>query len=231
VSYPLRWDPDLTEAEKGQSILRDPLRAGLAAAGIALAIGSLRPWAEGTAGSQPQQFGGFDGAGDGAILLFFAIGLLLIARDRGFLHARDGARRWTPMIVGIICLADWFVARQQVEFQIAQWVRPGGTGALAPGFYLEGLGALTAAVVGSFASLRRGEGRGGGPVSLLRRPRRSDIPTLATTIGALVGLGLGAAVAIDIVPAAVVDAPLVFIASFGVIAGARLGRDVGRRLT
>jgi len=72
VSHPLRWDPDLTKAEKGQSILRDPLRAGLAAAGFALAIGSLRPWAEGSAGLQPQQFGGFDGAGDGAILLFFA---------------------------------------------------------------------------------------------------------------------------------------------------------------
>jgi hypothetical protein len=231
VSHPLRWDPDLTKAEKGQSILRDPLRAGLAAAGIALAIGSLRPWAEGTAGSQPQQFGGFDGAGDGAILLFFAIGLLLITRDRGFLRARDGARRWTPMIVGIICLADWFVARQQVELQIAQWVRPGGTGALSPGFYLAGLGALTATVVGSFAGLRQGEGRSGGPALLLRRPRRSDIPTLATTIGALAGLGLGAAVAFNIFPAAVVNAPLVFIAGFGVIAGARLGRAVGRWLS
>jgi hypothetical protein len=230
VSYPLRWDPELTNAEKGPSILRDPLRASLAAASIALAIGSVRPWAEGTAGGQPQEFGGFDGAGDGAILLFFAICLLLIARDRGFLHARDGARRWTPMIVGIICLADWFIARQQVEFQIAQWVRPGGTGALAPGFYLAGLGALTAAVVGSFAGLRHGEGRDGGPASLLRRPRRSDIPTLATTIGALAGLGLGAAIAIEIFPATVVDAPLVFIAGFGVIAGARLGRVVGRRL-
>jgi hypothetical protein len=231
VSYPLRWDPDLTKAEKGPSILRDPLRAGLAAASIALAIGSLRPWAEGTAGFQPQQFGGFDGAGDGAILLFFAIALLLIARDRGFLRARDGARRWTPMIIGIICLADWFVARQQVELEIAQWVRPGGTGALTPGFYLAGLGALGAAVVGSFASLREGDGRGGGPVSLLRLPRRSDIPTLATSIGALVGLGFGATLAISIFPAAVVDAPLVFIAGFGVIAGGRLGRSVGRFLS
>ena len=133
MSYPLRWDPELTKAENGPSILRDPLRASLAAAGIALAIGSLRPWAEGTAGSQPQQFGGFDGAGDGAILLFFAICLLLMVRDRGFLRARDGALRWTPMIVGIICVVDWFVARQQVEFQIAQWVRPGGTGSLGPG--------------------------------------------------------------------------------------------------
>jgi len=230
VSYPLRWDPDLTKAEKGQTIVRDPLRASLAAAGIALAIGSMRPWAEGTAGGQPQEFGGFDGAGDGAILLFFAICLMLMARDRGFLRARDGARRWTPMIVGIICLADWFVARQQVEMQIAQWVRPGGTGALAPGFDLAGMGAVTAAVVGSFASLRRGEGRNGGPVSLLRPPRRSDIPTLATTIGALAGLGLGAAVAIDFIPAAVVDAPLVFFAGLGVIAGARLGQSVGRWL-
>lgn len=135
------------------------------------------------------------------------------------------------MIIGLICLADWIVARHQVELEIAQWVAPGGSGALTPGFYLAGLGGLGAAVVGSFASLRQGEGREGGPVSLLRLPRHSDVPTLATTIGALLGLGLGATLALNIFPAAVVDAPLVFTAGFGVIAGARLGRSVGRLLS
>lgn len=53
MSYPLRWDPELTKSERGPSILRDPLRAGLAAAGIALMVGSLLPWAEGTVGFQP----------------------------------------------------------------------------------------------------------------------------------------------------------------------------------
>jgi hypothetical protein len=231
VSYPLRWDPDLTKVEKGPSVLRDPLRAALGVAGIALAVGSLLPWAEGTVGHQPRRFGGFDGAGDGAILLFLAIGILLIARDRGFVRARDGARRWAPMIIGLVCLADWIVARHQVELEIGQWVAPGGTGALSPGLYLAGLGSVGAAVVGSFASLRQGEGRAGGPVTLLRVPRRSDVPTLATTFGALLGLGLGAALALTIFPAAVVDAPLVFIAGFGVIAGARLGRALGGRLS
>jgi hypothetical protein len=230
VTHRLRWDPELTKVERGRSILRDPLRAGLAASGLAIAIGCTQPWAEGTVGFQPQSFGGFDGAGDGAILLFFAVILLFMARDRGFVDARDGARRYLPMIVGLICLGDWVIARQGADRLIEGWLRTGGMGALAPGFYLAGLGSLGAAVVGSVASLRTGEGRTGGPGSLIRVPRRSDVPTLVASFGVLLGFLVGAGIALNVFPATVVDAPLVFLAGFGAIAGAYVGRLLGRWL-
>jgi hypothetical protein len=227
MTHRLRWDPDLTKVERDPSILRDPLRAGLAASGLAIVIGCLQPWAEGMVGFQPQSFGGFDGAGDGAILVFLAIILLFMSRDRGFVEAGDGARRYLPMIVGLMCLGDWVIGRQQADLLIAGWLRTGGTGSLAPGFYLAGLGALGAAVVGSVASLRKGEGRTGGLGSLIRRPRRSDVPTLVASTGLLVGFLLGAGLALSVFPAAVVEAPLVFLAGFGAVAGAYLGRSIG----
>ena len=228
MSHPLRWDPELTKVRSGISILRDPLRTALAAAAIVLAIGSLLPWAEGFIGFLAKRFGGFDGASDGLILFVLAALLLFIARDPGFLSAPDGARRWTPLTIGLVCFGIWLIGRQQAEFEIGRWVDQGGRGALAPGFYVAGIGAIGVAAVGSFASLRRRAGEVGGPASLLRLPRRSDVPTLATAIGALIGLGVAVGTAVSLFPPVGIGGILVFFAGFGIIAGMYVGRTVGR---
>jgi hypothetical protein len=230
VSHPLRWDPDLTRIRGGPSILRDPLRTALAASAVVLGIGALLPWADGFIGFLAKHFGGFDGASDGLILFVLAAILVVIARDRTFLRAIDGARRWTPMIIGLVCLGDWIIGRQQAEFEIGRWADQGGHGALAPGFYVAGVGALGVAVVGSFASLRRREGQTDGPASLIRLPRRSDIRTLATAIGALAGLGLAIAAAVSLFPPVAIGGVIVFFAGFGIVVGGYLGRLIGDRL-
>ena len=231
MSHPLRWDPELTKARRGPSILRDPVRTALAVAAIVLGIGALLPWAEGFIGFQAKRFGGFDGASDGLILFVLAAILLVIARDHGFVSATDGARRWAPMVIGVVCLADWIIGRQQADFEIGRWVGQGGHGTLTPGFYLAGVGALGVAAIGSYASLRHREGEIGGPASLVRLPRRSDIPTLATAIGALVGLAIAAWLAISLFPPAAIGGVIVFFAGFGILTGGYLGRSVGRLLT
>lgn len=231
MSHPLRWDPELTKVRSGPSIIHDPLRTGLAVAAIILAIGALQPWAEGFIGFLPKKFGGFEGASDGLILFVLAGILVVIARDRGFIRAADGARRWTPMIIGLICLADWVIGRQQAEFSIGRWVDQGGRGALTPGLYVAGVGALGVALVGSFAALRHREGETGGPASLVRLPRRSDIPTLTTAIGAIVGAGLGVALAAAVVPPVAVGGLSIFTAGLGIVGGGYLGRAIGRWLS
>jgi hypothetical protein len=231
VSHPLRWDPELTKVRSGQSIIRDPLRTALAVSAIVLGIGSLMPWAEGFIGFLAKQFGGFEGANDGLILVVLAAILLVIARDPNFLRAGDGARRWVPMIIGLICLADWVIGRQQAEFAIGRWVDQGGRGALTPGFYVAGLGALGVALISSFASLRHHEGETGGPASLVRLPRRSDLRTLGTAIGALVGLALAVALAVSLFPPVAIGGVIIFFAGFGVVVGGYLGRWIGFRLS
>ena len=230
VSHPLRWDPELTRPRRGPSIFRDPLRTSLAVTAVILAIGAVMPWAQGFIGFLPKAYGGFEGASDGLILLVFAVILLVMARDSNFIRAQDGARRWAPMIIGLICLGDWVIGRQQAEFEIGRWVDQGGHGALTPGFLVAGVGTLGVALVGSFASLRHREGETGGPASLVRLPRRSDIPTLTTTIGALAGLAVSAFVAISVFPPVAIGGVIIFFAGFGIIVGAYLGRTIGRRL-
>jgi hypothetical protein len=227
MSHPLRWDPELTKVRSGISILRDPLRTSLAAAAIILAIGSLLPWAEGFIGFLAKRFGGFDGASDGLILFVLAVLLLAIARDPGFVSALDGARRWTPLTIGLVCFGIWLIGRQQAEFEIGRWVDQGGRGALAPGFYVAGVGAIGVALVGSYASLRRRAGEVGGPSSLLRLPRRSDLPTLATAIGCLIGLAIAVAAAVSLFPPIAIGGVIVFFAGFGIVAGGYLGRQIG----
>jgi hypothetical protein len=231
VTHPLRWDPELTKVRSGPSIVRDPLRAALAVAALVLALGALLPWAEGFVGFLPKHFGGFDGASDGLILFVLAGILLVIARNPDFVRAPDGARRWTPMIIGLVCLGDWVIGRQQGQFEIGRWVDQGGHGTLTPGFYVAGIGALGVALVGSFASLRRRPGESGGPASLVRMPRRPDLPTLVTALGALGGLALSVALAVGLFPPVAIGGVIVFFAGFGVLAGGYLGRALGRRLS
>ena len=221
----------MTKVRSGPSIIHDPLRTALAVPAIVLAVGALLPWAEGFIGNLPKRFGGFDGASDGLILFVLAGILLAIARNRDFVRAPDGARRWAPMIIGLVCLGDWVIGRQQGQFEIGRWVDQGGRGALTPGFYVAGVGALGVALVGSFASLRRREGETGGPASLFRMPRRSDLPTLLTALGALAGLALSVALAVSLFPPVAIGGVIVFFAGFGVLTGGYLGRAIGRRLT
>jgi hypothetical protein len=230
VSHPLRWDPELTKVRSGESIIRDPLRSALAVAAIVLAVGAFLPWAEGLIGYLPKHFGGFDGISDGSILFVLAAILVVIALDHDFVRARDGARRWTTMIIGLICLGDVAIGRQLADFEIAHWVDQGGHGALAPGFFIAGAGALGVALIGSYASLHRREGETGGPASLFRRPRRTDAKPLATTIGALAGLALAVAAAVSLFPPVTIGGVIIFFAGFGVVIGAYLGKAIGQRL-
>jgi hypothetical protein len=102
---------------------------------------------------------------------------------------------------------------------------------LTLGFYVAGIGALGVAIVGSFASLHRREGETGGPASLFRMPRRSDLPTLMTALGALAGLAVSVALAVSLFPPVAIGGVIVFFAGFGVLTGGYLGRAIARWLT
>jgi hypothetical protein len=217
----------MTKVRSGHSMLRDPLRTGLAVAAIILAVGAALPWADGYIGYLAKHFGGFEGAQDGYILIVLAIILVVLARDTTFLAARDGARRWTPMVIGLVCLGDWFIGRQQAEFEIGRWLDQGGRGGLAPGFFVAGIGAIGVALSGSYSSLRHREGEVGGPSSVFRMPRRSDLPTLATAVGCLVGLAIAVAAAVSLFPPIAIGGVIVFFAGFGIVAGGYLGRQIG----
>jgi len=230
VADPFRWDPELTKAGRDQPLLHDPLRIGLLAGAVVMAIGGFLPWAEGHVGFLPKQFGGLDGAADGTIMGGLAVVLIVIVRMPEFLESADGGRRWVPMIIGLASIALWLLGRQQAESAIRSWEDDGGGGSLQFGYWVAGVGAIAVAVLGSFASLRRRAGDSRISPPTVRRPRRTDIRPLASTLGALVGAVAGAALALALFPPVTVALPILFFGSFGLVFGGFAGGSVGRRI-
>ena len=174
VTDRLRWDPSLTTARSGRPIYRDPLRLALAVGAAIMFVGALLPWAEGRIGFLPKRFGGLDGAADGLILATLGFVLIVIARSQDFLEAPDGGRRWTPMLIGVVCVGIWLLGRQQAEQAIAAWEDDDGSGTLVMGYWVAGIGV--------------GDRRGPRLVRQPSPPRRRDVladvaPPDAATLG------------------------------------------------
>jgi len=228
LSDKLRWDDSLTTARSHPAFLHSRLRIALAVSAVIMLIGSLMPWAEGMVGLLPKSFGGFDGAADGLILAALSIVALLFARSPDFLDAPEGLRRWAPMLLGLICVGLWLLGFQAAQFQIAGWVDDDGHGSMVIGYWIAGIGALSLAVAGSYATLRYHEGQTSDPTALIRLPRRSDAPTLLAWVFGIAGLVLGASIASNWFDPAGRAAPMFFMAAAGILGGAYVGRAVGR---
>ena len=224
----LRWDDELTKVRSGKSILRSPLRLGLAIGAGITAVGALLPWAEGMVGLLPKRHGGFEGAYDGLTMATLAVILFVIARIPGFFTAVDGGRRWAPMLIALACLALWILGRQSSEMAIRAWEDDDGNGAITFGYWVTGLGVAVIVILGSYATLRHREGQTSDPTALLRLPRRGDVVPLAMTVGGLAGMVGGAALALSIFPPTTVSAPLLFLVGIGLVVGIYAGRAIGR---
>jgi hypothetical protein len=226
----LRWKPSLREHGRDRPLLRDPLRLGLLVGALVMAIGAFLPWAEGMIGFLRVQFGGFEGASDGLILVTFGLVVMFIARDRESLDASEGPRRWAPMLIGLVCVAVWLVAGRSAEITISHWKNDDGTGSLVAGYWITGIGAVAVAIVGSIAALRPHEGETASPLPRPRMPRLDDIESIAAAAGAVIGaIAAGAATLALFNPVSVV-VPLLFFGFIGLALGSIGGRSVGARL-
>jgi hypothetical protein len=225
----LRWDENLTRPRRrGHSLLHSPLRITMGVGAVIMIIGSFLPWAQGHLGFLQVQFGGFDRASDGLILAVLGVVVLAVfVRSEDFLDAPDGARRWAPLIVGLVCVGLWLVGLQQSLITIESWHTQYGDGTIVAGWWVTGVGALIVGITGVYATLRHHEGQPSGRSVIVRKPRRSDAGPILTWLGGIAGLFLGAGAALAIFPPISASAPMVFMGGIGMILGAYLGRMVG----
>jgi hypothetical protein len=230
VTNPFRWDPSLTERRTGRPLVRDPLRLGLLVGAAVMIVGAFLPWAEGMLGFLQVRFGGFDGAADGLIMATLGGILVLMAWRDDFLEAVDGAQRWSPMLIGLACVALWLLGRQSAELRILSWEEDDGSGSIVAGYWIAGLGVAAVAVVGSIASLRRRPGETGVPLPRPRMPRRDDVESVAAVMGAILGAIAGGAAALNLFASPAVGVPLLFFGFLGFVFGGLAGQSVGRRL-
>lgn len=227
----LRWDPGLTERPHDPGLLRDPLRLAVVAGTMVFIVGSLLPWAEGMIGFLPVFYGGgLDPTADGFFLAILGAVLLFFVRDRGFVEAEDGPRRWAPMLIAIGGVVLWIVGSQSGATAIRRWEGDDGSGSLALGYWAAGIGVVTAAIAATIAALRRRPGEGAIRLPRPRLPGRSDVEGLLGAAGALVGMVVGVLGALAVFDPISVIVPLLFFGALGLIFGQFAGQSIGERL-
>jgi hypothetical protein len=210
-------------------VLRDPIRALVGAAAAVIFVAAFLPWVTGSLGYRPHfDVSGFEGAGDGAITMFIALGIAAWAW-RGGAAARGTLVALAPVVLGIVTLLITRVALQNAGILIASYEKQGGTGYVTWGLWLTGLGAILLSLGGGLHAWRTRR-------SLSFRVSISR-PDLWATIGLAVGGVAGVIVSRPIIELLVVTERAAVSASLQILAaivlgfaGAGLGARLGRWL-
>ena len=170
----MRWEP--VKARRFSSLLLTPARV-LVAVGAAISmVAGLLPWAEGMApahrGFEPVFFSGLGGAGDGVMLILVAFGAGALTLHRTPALSRVRTVRLMPAILLVLAATTWLNGHRGALEEIGAWEVRGGSGQLAPGLWLAGLGILMMAC-GTLWLLPE----------VVRWQRRSDDPADLVTVG------------------------------------------------
>ena len=170
----MRWEP--VKARRFSSLLLTPARV-LVAVGAAISmVAGLLPWAEGMApahrGFEPVFFSGLGGAGDGGMLILVAFGAGALTLHRTPALSRVRTVRLMPAILLVLAATTWLNGHRGALEEIGAWEVRGGSGQLAPGLWLAGLGILMMAC-GTLWLLPE----------VVRWQRRSDDPADLVTVG------------------------------------------------
>lgn len=210
-------------------MLRDPIRALVGAAAAVLLVAAFLPWVTGSLGYRPHfDVSGFEGAGDGAITMFIALGIAAWTW-RGGATGRSTLVALAPLALGIVTLLITRVALQNAGILIASYEKQGGTGHVTWGLWLTGLGAVMLSIGGGLHAWRKRRS-----LSLAVSISRAD---LWATIGLVVGGVAGVVVSRPVVEVLVVTERAAVSASLQILAaivlgfgGAGLGARLGRWL-
>ncbi len=181
----MRWEP--VKAKRFSSLLLTPARVMVAIGAACAMVAGMLPWAEGVApahrGFEPVFFSGLGGAGDGVMLIAVAFGAGALTLHRTPATSRVRTVRLVPAILVILAVMTWLSGRRAALAEIGAWEVRGGTGQLAPGLWLAGLGILLM-VAGTLWLLPE----------VIRWQRRSDDPGDLVAVGPRLVAEVGAGI-------------------------------------
>ncbi len=219
----MRWEP--VKARRFSSLLLTPARV-LVAVGAAIAMtAGLLPWAEGVApahrGFEPVFFSGLGGAGDGVMLIVVAFGAGALTLHRTPATSRVRTVRLMPAILVFLAAMTWFSGHRAALEGIRAWEVRGGTGQIAPGLWLAGLGILlmAAGTIWLLPEVLRWRRRSDDPADLVAVGPRLVAEVVAGVAGTLLGGAAGIAVALSLTGPTLVGT-IALGAVFGGLAGA-----------
>ncbi len=222
----MRWEP--VKARRFSSLLLTRARVVVAVgAAIAMAAGLL-PWAEGVAparrGFEPVFFSGLGGAGDGVMLILVAFGAGALTLHRTPALSRVRTVRLMPAILVVLAVMTWISGRRGAIAEIGAWEVRGGSGQIAPGLWLAGLGILMMAggTLWLLPEVVRWQRRSDDPADLVTVGPRLIAEVVAGVAGTFLGGVAGIALALSLTGPTLVGT-IALGAVFGGLAGAYVG--------
>jgi hypothetical protein len=161
---------------------RDPIRAGLLAAGAILLVGAPLPWLNATLPFHGDvSTNGFDLPGDGAITFSIGLGLLALGWFTTGTASRVPILVLTPLLLGLATLSLTYTGYQLNDQAAIQIANGGGESSDGIGLAVTGFGGVLATFIGAIRIVRAGR-------SVDYRPqiaRRTALRVVAGTLGAI----------------------------------------------
>ena len=222
----MRWEP--VKARRFSSLLLTPARVVVAVGAAIAMVTGLVPWAEGVApahrGFEPVFFSGLGGAGDGVMLILVAFGAGALTLHRTPATSRVRTVRLMPAILVFLAAMTWLSGHRAALTEIGAWEVRGGTGQLAPGLWLAGLGILmmAAGTLWLLPEVLRWRRRSDDPADLVAVGPRLVAEVVAGVAGTLLGGVAGIALALSLTGPTLVGT-IALGAVFGGLAGAYAG--------
>jgi hypothetical protein len=229
----MRWHP--VRSGRFASLLLTPARAVVGIGALMTMIAGLMPWAEGSApghsGIEAVFFSGLGGQGDGVVLILLSLGAGLLTVHRTPATSRVRVFRVLPAILVALAAVTWLNGLRAATLEIAAWGRRGGTGSLAPGLWLAGLGIalMAAGTIALLPGVIRWRRQADDPVDLGRPGLRDVAELVGGGVGILVGAILGIEVGISLTGPTLIGT-IALGAVFGGLAGAYAGAWLARTL-
>lgn len=227
----MHWEP--TKARRFSSLLLTPARVVVGiGAGLAIVTGFM-PWADGMApafrGIEPVFFSGLGGAGDGVVMVLVAAAAAGLTLHHSPATSRIRLLRAAPAVLVLLEAFTWLNGHRAALEAIVAWERGGGTGQIAPGLWLAGLGILlqAAGTLWLLPEVIRWRRRHDDPSDLMQVGPREVAEVLAGIAGVFVGGAFGIALAISLTGPMLVGA-IALGAVFGGLVGAYAGAWVAR---
>lgn len=223
----MRWEPTRDRRPFGWLVL-SPARITVGIGAAITGIAGLMPWAEGTVpgrgGFEPIFFSGLGGAGDGIMLLLLALGTAFLVLHHTPATSRVRLVHVFPYLLVLLAGLTVLNGYRAALLEIAAWERRGGTGEIAAGLWLAGLGVVVMAVglAALLPHILRWTREATDPADLMTVSRRGVAEVIAGLAGILVGGALGIAFT-----ASLTSVPVIGLIALGCVFGALLGAYAG----
>ncbi len=222
----MRWEP--TRGRRFDSLLLTPTRIVVGIGAAAAMLAGLMPWAEGTApgyaGVERVFFSGLAGAGDGLMLILVSLGAGALTLRRSAATSRIRTVRLLPALLVLMAAATWLNGQRAALLEMGAWERRGGSGDIAPGLWLAGVGILlmAAGTIWLLPPVLRWRHRGEDPADLVTVTRRQVAAVVAGIAGTFLGGMAGVGLALQLTGPTVVGT-IALGAIFGGVLGAYAG--------